>query len=93
MTAEPTLIASGLGFPEGPVWMPDGTLLCVEHNDAFEAGGMHFEVVEPFTALKVTYSGRAVILDDPLVMANPRKASLCSILGRSNMNATRPSGR
>lgn len=30
MTAEPTLIASGLGFPEGPVWMPDGTLLCVE---------------------------------------------------------------
>jgi gluconolactonase len=30
MAAEPTLIASGLGFPEGPVWMPDGTLLCVE---------------------------------------------------------------
>ena len=30
MTADPVLIASGLGFPEGPVWMPDGTLLCVE---------------------------------------------------------------
>ncbi len=25
-----TEIASGLGFPEGPVWMDDGTLLCVE---------------------------------------------------------------
>jgi gluconolactonase len=25
-----TEIASGLEFPEGPVWMPDGTLLCVE---------------------------------------------------------------
>src|SRR3954451_16411503 len=25
-----TEIASGLQFPEGPVWMPDGTLLCVE---------------------------------------------------------------
>ena len=30
MASEPVLIASGLGFPEGPVWMPDGTLLCVE---------------------------------------------------------------
>ncbi len=30
MTTEPTLLASGLGFPEGPVWMPDGTLLFVE---------------------------------------------------------------
>jgi gluconolactonase len=30
--AEPvvTEIATGLEFPEGPVWMPDGTVLCVE---------------------------------------------------------------
>jgi gluconolactonase len=27
---EITEIATGLGFPEGPVWMPDGTVLCVE---------------------------------------------------------------
>ncbi len=27
---EITEIATGLQFPEGPVWMPDGTLLCVE---------------------------------------------------------------
>jgi gluconolactonase len=25
-----TEVASGLQFPEGPVWMPDGTVLCVE---------------------------------------------------------------
>ena len=25
-----TEIATGLQFPEGPVWMPDGTVLCVE---------------------------------------------------------------
>jgi gluconolactonase len=25
-----TEVASGLQFPEGPVWLPDGTLLCVE---------------------------------------------------------------
>ena len=30
--SEPTTteLASGLGFPEGPVWMPDGTVLVVE---------------------------------------------------------------
>jgi hypothetical protein len=62
------------------LYLPDGRVAFmfdrpkIEHNDAFDAGGMHFEVVEPFTALRVTYSGRAVILDDPLVMANPRKA-------------------
>ena len=30
MEMEITEIASGLEFPEGPVWMPDGTVLCVE---------------------------------------------------------------
>ena len=30
MEPEITEIASGLEFPEGPVWMDDGTLLCVE---------------------------------------------------------------
>jgi gluconolactonase len=25
-----TEITKGLQFPEGPVWMPDGTVLCVE---------------------------------------------------------------
>src|SRR5262249_18145799 len=30
MDLEITEIASGLRFPEGPVWMPDESLLCVE---------------------------------------------------------------
>ena len=25
-----TELASGLKFPEGPVWMPDGSVLCTE---------------------------------------------------------------
>ena len=28
--AQPELVASGLGFPEGPVAMPDGSLVCVD---------------------------------------------------------------
>ncbi|KAA0232431.1 MAG: hypothetical protein JJLCMIEE_01343 [Acidimicrobiales bacterium] len=43
-------------------------------NDAFDAGGMTFEVVEPFEELKVAYDGKVVLLDDPLAMADPRKA-------------------
>ena len=29
-TPELTEIASGLRFPEGPIWMPDGTIVLVE---------------------------------------------------------------
>jgi len=31
-------------------------------------------VIEPFEHLEVTYSGKVVILDDPLQMADPKKA-------------------
>jgi hypothetical protein len=46
----------------------------IESNDAFDAGGMRFEVIEPFKELKVTYDGKVAILDDPLAMKDPRTA-------------------
>ncbi len=46
----------------------------VSTNDAFDAGGMRFEVVEPFTALQVHYRGPVAVLDDPLAMEDPRAA-------------------
>jgi hypothetical protein len=46
----------------------------VTTNDAFDAAGMRFEVVEPFERLEVTYEGKVVVLDDPLVLADPRTA-------------------
>ena len=46
----------------------------IANNDAFDAGGIRFDVVEPFTRLDVSYSGKVVVLDDPLQMANPKKA-------------------
>ncbi|MEA3020077.1 MAG: hypothetical protein QOI47_1601 [Actinomycetota bacterium] len=46
----------------------------ISDNDAFDAGGMRFDVVTPFEELKVGYSGKVVLLDDPLQMANPKKA-------------------
>jgi hypothetical protein len=46
----------------------------ISDNDSFDAGGIRFEVLEPFMRLDVTYSGKVVVLDDPLQMADPKKA-------------------
>ena len=50
------------------VYQPDGTVLfnyarpSIADNSAFNAGGMQFEVVEPFKHLRVRYDGTAVFL-------------------------------
>ncbi|MGY6499455.1 MAG: DUF7064 domain-containing protein [Acidimicrobiales bacterium] len=46
----------------------------IDSNDAMDAGGLRIEVVEPFEHLKVTYSGKVCLLDDPGEMADPRRA-------------------
>ncbi|WP_208028442.1 DUF7064 domain-containing protein [Rhabdothermincola sediminis] len=62
------------------LYLPDGRVAFmfqrpeVHTNDAFDAAGMRFEVVEPFEQLTVSYSGGVVLLEDPLAMANPRRA-------------------
>lgn len=62
------------------LYQPDGTALFnyarpeIAHNDAFDAGGMRFTVVEPFTHLRIAYAGRAVYLANPLALEDPRAA-------------------
>ncbi len=62
------------------LYLPDGRVAFmfqrpkVTTNDAFDAAGMRFEVVAPFTELTVAYEGPVVILEDPLDMADPRQA-------------------
>jgi hypothetical protein len=62
------------------VYLPDGRVAFmfqrpeVRDNDSFDAAGMRFEVIEPFEHLRVTYSGKVVMLDEPLDMADPRAA-------------------
>lgn len=46
----------------------------IESNDKMEAGGLSIEVVEPFKHLKVRYSGKVCLLDEPGQMADPRTA-------------------
>lgn len=62
------------------VYLPDGRVGFmfkrpqVTDNSAFDSAGMRFEVLEPFEHLRVAYDGKLVLLDDPLEMADPRKA-------------------
>jgi len=62
------------------VYLPDGRVgfmfrrPTVTTNDAFDAAGMRFEVVEPFAELRVAYHGPVVLLEHPLEMADPRAA-------------------
>lgn len=62
------------------LYLPDGRVGFmfqrpeVHSNDAFDAAGMRFEVVTPFEELTVSYTGKVVMLEDPLAMADPRVA-------------------
>ena len=62
------------------LFMPDGRVLFtferapIDHNDAFDAGGLTFTVEEPSQRLRSVYEGRVLELAEPRAMADPRKA-------------------
>lgn len=62
------------------IFLPDGHVLFsferspIDGNDAFEAGGLRFDVLEPSQELRTTYDGSVLSLDEPREMADPRKA-------------------
>ncbi len=70
----------GTGEMTACIWLPDGRVAFmfrrpkITTNDAFDAAGMRFSVVEPFEELHVSYAGPVVLLEDPLQMADPRSA-------------------
>jgi hypothetical protein len=62
------------------IYQQDGTALFnykrpeIADNSAFHAGGMRFDVVQPFKHLKVSYDGHAVYLARPHDLEDPRRA-------------------
>jgi hypothetical protein len=70
------------GYAEMTVclYLPDGRVAFmfdrppIKDNSAFKAGGMRFEVLRPFEELSVSYDGRVLLLEDPLQMADPKRA-------------------
>jgi hypothetical protein len=62
------------------LYLPDGRVLfsfqrpAIANNDAFDAGGMRFEVLEPGQRLRTRYEGAVLELADPRAMADPGRA-------------------
>jgi hypothetical protein len=62
------------------LYLPDGRVVFmfkrpkIENNDAFDAGGLRFEVVEASQKLRTSYEGSAVELKEPREMADPSRA-------------------
>lgn len=62
------------------LYLPDGRVGFmfgrpeISGNDALEAAGLKFEILEPLKRLRLTYDGKLLLLEDPLAMAKPRKA-------------------
>ena len=62
------------------LYLPDGRVAFwfarphIEHNEAFDAGGLRFDIVTPFEQHRVTYEGPVVMLTEPAQMEDPRAA-------------------
>ena len=70
------------GYAEMTVclYLPDGSVAFtygrprITGHDAHDAGGLRFEVVEPYVEHHVSYDGRVAVLDRPRAMEDPRAA-------------------
>ncbi len=62
------------------IYLKDGRVLFafkraeISHNDAFDAGGLRFEVIEPSEKLRTTYSGGVLVLENPKELSDPGRA-------------------
>jgi hypothetical protein len=59
-------------------YLPDGTIACqflrppITDNARFSAGGLGFDVIEPFERIDVNYSGDVMLVRDPALLNNPQ---------------------
>lgn len=62
------------------LFLPDGSVAFmgakppISSNDAFDAGGMRFEIIEPFKQQHLRYDGKVALLAEPHVMTDPSVA-------------------
>ena len=70
----------GTGEMTTCLYLPDGRVAfmfrrpTVTSNDALDAGGLRFEVVEPFAEIGVAYAGPVLLLEDPWRLLDPGAA-------------------
>jgi hypothetical protein len=62
------------------LYLPDGRVAFmfkrprISSNDAHDAGGLKFEVLDPYVAHRVTYQGKVCVLERPREMTDPKSA-------------------
>lgn len=62
------------------LYQPDGSVGFmykkpkITSNDAHDAGGLRFEVLQPYAKHRITYDGKVCVLSEPRDMAEPREA-------------------
>ena len=70
----------GMAEMSNCLYLPNGQVAFIfkraniANNDAMDAGGMRFDVIEPFKKLRVSFDGEALLMDNPHDMANPKVA-------------------
>ncbi|WP_185804587.1 DUF7064 domain-containing protein [Pontivivens nitratireducens] len=61
------------------LYLPDGRIACqfqrpgISHNDAFDAGGLSYDVVEPLSQTRMQYDGEVIIVENPDDLREPQK--------------------
>jgi hypothetical protein len=59
------------------LYLPDGRVACqfkkpkIDNNERLDAGGLRYEVLEPFKSVRMSYEGSLMVLDDPSVLRKP----------------------
>lgn len=60
------------------LYLPDGRIACqfrrpeIASNDRFDAGGLSYEVIEPFDRVSMTYEGELILVEDPDALREPK---------------------
>jgi hypothetical protein len=61
------------------IYLPDGRIACqfrrprIASNDAFDAGGLRFDIVEPMRRLEAVYEGELLIVERPNDLRDPER--------------------
>lgn len=61
------------------LYLPDGRIACqfqrpgITDNSGFDAGGLHYEVLEPLKKTRMTYEGELLIVENPDDLRTPQK--------------------
>ena len=60
------------------LYLPGGRIACsfrrptISANDAFDAGGLSYSVIEPFRSVEIRYDGELFVVDDPEALRDPQ---------------------